>query len=314
MPSIKRGLNHLLHNRAQFCDSIVKNFLGFLPDKLYLSLRYRCKMGHWINWKNPKTFTEKLQWLKVYNYKPEYTKMVDKLAAKDYVASRIGEEYIIPTLGVWDRVEDIDWDSLPDQFVLKTTHGGGGGGVVVCSDKTHFDKAKAIKKLQTSMHSNAGKTYRERPYLNVPRKIIAEKFMDERTAKVNTKNSDLPDYKFFCFNGKVKCFKIDFGRFVDHHANYYSPEGKLLPFGEKGLEPDSNHIEIIPENLDKMIVIAEKLSDGFKFLRVDLYNVKGKIYFGELTFYPAAGMGAFVPEEWDEKLGGMLNLDNHNVH
>lgn len=314
MPSIKRGLNHLLHNRAQFCDSIVKNFLGFLPDKLYLSLRYRCKMGHWINWKNPKTFTEKLQWLKVYNYKPEYTKMVDKLAAKDYVASRIGEEYIIPTLGVWDKVEDIDWDSLPDQFVLKTTHGGGGCGVVVCSDKTHFDKAKAIEKLQTSMHSNAGKTYREKPYLNVPRKIIAEKFMDERTAKVNTKNSDLPDYKFFCFNGKVKCFKIDFGRFVDHHANYYSPEGKLLPFGEKGLEPDSNHIEIIPENLDKMIVIAEKLSDGFKFLRVDLYNVKGKIYFGELTFYPAAGMGAFVPEEWDEKLGGMLNLDNHNVH
>lgn len=314
MPSINRGINYLLHNRAHFCDSIVKNYLEFLPDKLYLSLRYRCKMGHWIDWKNPKTFTEKLQWLKVYDYKPEYTKMVDKLAAKDYVASRLGEEYIIPTLGVWDRVEDIDWDSLPDQFVLKTTHGGGGGGVVVCSDKTHFDKAKAIKKLRTSMHSNAGKTYRERPYLNVPRKIIAEKFMAERTAKVNTKNSDLPDYKFFCFNGKVKCFKIDFGRFVDHHANYYSPEGKLLPFGEKGLEPDPNHIEIIPENLDKMIVIAEKLSDGFKFLRVDLYNVKGKIYFGELTFYPAAGMGAFVPEEWDEKLGGMLNLDNHNVH
>lgn len=314
MPSIKRGLNHLLHNRAQFCDSIVKNFLGFLPDKLYLSLRYRCQMGHWINWKNPKTFTEKLQWLKVYDYKPEYTKMVDKLAVKDYVASRIGEEYIIPTLGVWDRVEDIDWDSLSDQFVLKTTHGGGGGGVVVCSDKTHFDKAKAIKKLLTSMHSNAGKTYRERPYLNVPRKIIAEKFMAERTAKVNTKNSDLPDYKFFCFNGKVKCFKIDFGRFVEHHANYYSPKGKLLPFGEKGLEPDPNHIEIMPENLNDMISIAEKLSKGFKFLRVDLYNVKGKIYFGELTFYPAAGMGAFIPEEWDEKLGGMLNLDNHHVH
>lgn len=298
----------------KFCLAILTHFGTWIPDALYLRIMFRLKMGYSLNLKKPKTFNEKLQWLKVYDYKPEYTKMVDKLAAKDYVASRIGEEYIIPTLGVWDRVEDIDWDSLPDQFVLKTTHGGGGGGVVVCSDKTHFDKAKAIKKLQTSMHSNAGKTYRERPYLNVPRKIIAEKFMAERTAKVNIKNSDLPDYKFFCFNGKVKCFKIDFGRFVDHHANYYSPEGKLLPFGEKGLEPDSNHIEIIPENLDKMIVIAEKLSDGFKFLRVDLYNVKGKIYFGELTFYPAAGMGAFVPEEWDEKLGGMLNLDNHNVH
>ena len=254
-------------------------------------------MGHWINWNNPKTFTEKLQWLKVYDYKPEYTKMVDKLAAKDYVASRIGEEYIIPTLGVWDKVEDIDWDSLPDQFVLKTTHGGGGCGVVVCSDKTHFDKAKAIEKLQTSMHSNAGKTYREKPYLNVPRKIIAEKFMAESNVIENTKPSDLQDYKFFCFNGNVKCFKIDFGRFVEHHANYYSPEGKLLPFGEKGLEPDPNHVEIMPVNLNNMITIAEKLSGGFKFLRVDLYNVKGKIYFGELTFYPASGMGAFVPED-----------------
>lgn len=119
---------------------------------------------------------------------------------------------------------------------------------------------------------------------------------------------ELKDYKFFCFNGKVKCFKIDFGRFVEHHANYYSPEGKLLPFGEKGLEQDPNHIEIIPENLDKMITIAEKLSDGFKFLRVDLYNIKEEIYFGELTFYPASGMGAFTPNKWDYKLGKMLNL------
>ena len=119
---------------------------------------------------------------------------------------------------------------------------------------------------------------------------------------------DLKDYKFFCFNGKVKCFKIDFGRFVEHHANYYSPAGQLLPFGEKAFEPDPNHIEIMPENLNEMISIVEKLSEGFKFLRVDLYNVKGKIYFGELTFYPASGMGAFVPEEWDEKLGSLLNV------
>lgn len=449
MPSIKNGVEYLLHNRAQFCDSIVKNFLGFLPDKLYLSLRYRCQMGHWINWKNPKTFTEKLQWLKVYDYKPEYTQMVDKLAAKDYVAERIGQEYIIPTLGVWDRVEDIDWDSLPDQFVLKTTHGGGGCGVVVCPNKANLDKAMAIKKLQISMHSNAGNTYREKPYLNVPRKIIAEKFIAVHKPKQNNKVADLPDYKFFCFNGepkflyisdspnhelaflntdwskaefgrsdykpltnippkpenldemldiarklskgkahvrvdlynvnkhiyfgeltfytgagfipftpkeydkvlgemlklpsggvkfcirnneiikidqdnsfedlkdykffcfngKVKCFKIDFGRFVEHHANYYSPEGKLLPFGEKGLEPDPNHIEIMPENLNEMISIAEQLSNGFKFLRVDLYNIKGKIFFGELTFYPAAGMLPFVPEKWDDKLGKYLIIE-----
>lgn len=456
MFSIKKGVEYLLHNRAQFCDSIVKNFFGFLPDKLYLSLRYRCQMGHWINWRNPKTFTEKLQWLKVYDYKPEYTLMVDKLAAKDYVAERIGQEYIIPTLGVWDRVEDIDWDSLPNQFVLKTTHGGGGCGVVVCPNKANLNKAMAIKKLQISMQSNAGNTYREKPYLNVPRKIIAEKFIAVHKPKQNDKVADLPDYKFFCFdgephycqairdrhsketidfydmewnhmpfvglnpvakngiapvarpvhletmkdicrklskdikfsridlyvindkeyfgkitfypaagfgeftpadwnerlgklinlegnpigggeflisnneivkieqdnsfedlkdykffcfNGKVKCFKIDFGRFVEHHANYYSPEGKLLPFGEKGLEPDPNHIEIMPENLNEMISIAEQLSNGFKFLRVDLYNIKAKIYFGELTFYPAAGMLPFVPEKWDDKLGKYLIVE-----
>ena len=448
MVSIKRGIHYLIYNRLLFCDSLVKIFFSFLPDKQYLSLRYRCQMGHWIDWKNPKTFTEKLQWLKVYDYKPEYTQMVDKLAAKEYVAARIGEEYIIPTLGVWDRVEDIDWDSLPEQFVLKTTHGGGGCGVVVCSDKAKFDKAKAIKKLEASMRTNAGQTYRERPYLNVPRKIIAEKFMAERKTDGKPVDKDLPDYKFFCFNGepkflyvsdspnheliflntdwtvasfgrkdykplknippkpdnldemlivarnlsigvshvrvdlynveghvyfgeltfytgagfipfdpqsadmvlgemlklpsggvifkveitnnkcvdienrnsfedlkdykffcfggKVKCFKIDFGRFVEHHANYYSPQGKLLPFGEKGLEPDPNHVEVMPENLDEMIRIAEELSQNFKFLRVDLYNIKGKIYFGELTFYPAAGMGAFVPEEWNMKLGNLI--------
>lgn len=448
MPSISRAIKYLLHNPVQFVDSCVKN-LGFLfSDKVYLSLRYRCQMGHWIDWKHPKTFTEKLQWLKIYDYKPEYTQMVDKLAAKDYVAARIGEKYIIPTLGVWDKVEEIDWDALPDQFVLKTTHGGGSCGVVVCTDKSQLDKEKAIKKLETSMQTNAGETYRERPYLNVPRKIIAEKFIAERKLSTSLQHNELPDYKFFCFNGepkflyvsdspnhelaflntdwtlapfgrkdykplqnippkpenldemldiarrlshgkahirvdlynvgghvyfgeltfytgaglipftpeeydkvlgdmlklptggvkilikdnkiiedteigpfeelkdykffcfggKVKCFKIDFGRFVEHHANYYSPEGDLLPFGEKGLEPDPAHEEIMPNNLKDMISVAEKLSEGFKFLRVDLYNVKGNIYFGELTFYPAAGMGAFVPEVWDGKLGDMLGL------
>ena len=301
-------LTRLFKEPWHYIFIIVYHTRALWPDKLYLSLIYRSKMGHWIDWKNPKSFTEKLQWLKVYDYKPEYTNMVDKLAAKDYVATRIGEQYIIPTLGVWDRVEDIDWNSLPDQFVLKTTHGGGGCGVVVCSDNTHFDKAKAIKKLQTSMHSNAGKTYREKPYLNVPRKIIAEKFIVDDNVRETCGTADLRDYKFFCFNGRVKCFKIDFGRFVEHHANYYSPEGKLLPFGEKGLEPDPSHIEVMPNNLSRMIDIAQKLSNGFKFLRVDLYNVNENIYFGELTFYPAAGIGSFAPEKWDKTIGSWLNI------
>lgn len=278
-------------------------------DALYLKVLFFFEMrGKILHLKNPKSFNEKLQWLKIYDYKPEYTKLVDKLAVKNYVESRVGDEYIIPTLAVWDSVYDIDWDSLPNQFVLKTTHGGGGCGVIVCSDKTKFDKIKAKNKLKKSMRTNAGQTYREKPYLSVPRKIIAEKYIADQVISNSENSADLRDYKFFCFNGKVKFFKIDFGRFVEHHANYYSPNGDLLPFGEVSCKPDPNHVENMPSNLSEMIRLAETLSANYKFLRVDLYNVNGKIYFGELTFYPAAGMGAFIPEEWDEKLGNMLAL------
>lgn len=278
-------------------------------DALYLKVLFFFEMrGKILHLKNPKSFNEKLQWLKIYDYKPEYTKLVDKLAVKNYVESRVGDEYIIPTLAVWDSVADIDWDSLPNQFVLKTTHGGGGCGVIVCSDKTKLDKIKAKNKLKKSMRTNAGQTYREKPYLSVPRKIIAEKYIADQVIGNSEHSADLRDYKFFCFNGKVKFFKIDFGRFVEHHANYYSPNGDLLPFGEVAYKPDPNRVENMPSNLSEMIRLAETLSANYKFLRVDLYNVNGKIYFGELTFYPAAGMGAFIPEEWDEKLGNMLAL------
>lgn len=301
MPSINRAINYLLHNRKQFLDSCIKN-LGFVfPDKLYLTLRYRCLMGRWIDWNNPKAFTEKIQWLKLYDYKPEYVEIVDKLRVKDIVKSKIGGKYVIPTLAVWDSVENVNIDTLPSQFVLKTTHGGGGTGVVVCPDKLKFNKSDAFKKLSHSMSSVVGKEFREKPYYNVPRRIIAEQY-------ISTSEYDLKDYKFFCFNGKVKFFKVDFGRFVEHHANYYSTCGELLPFGERGLEPDCNHVEIMPSNLDEMIRIAEVLSEGYKYLRVDLYNVDGKIYFGELTLYPGGGMIPYTSTVWDEKIGSYLNL------
>lgn len=278
-------------------------------DALYLKILYFFEMrGKKLHLKNPKSFNEKLQWLKIYDYKPEYSTLVDKLAVKSYVESCIGNKHIIPTLAVWDSVEEIDWNSLPNQFVLKTTHGGGGCGVIVCTDKTNFDRIKAINKLKRSLRTNIGQTYREKPYLNVPRKIIAEKYIAEHIINSNGAKVDLQDYKFFCFNGKVKFFKIDFGRFVEHHANYYSPNGDLLPFGEVVCKPDPNHVENMPTNLSEMIRLAETLSANYKFLRVDLYNVNGKIYFGELTFYPAAGMGAFIPKEWDEKIGDFLTL------
>ncbi|MCM1450213.1 MAG: hypothetical protein NC082_07710 [Clostridiales bacterium] len=259
-------------------------------------------MGHWIDWKNPKTFTEKIQWLKLYDRKPEYTRMVDKAAVKEYVANIIGDKYIIPTLGIWDNYDDIDFDALPNKFVLKTTHGGGSGGVVICNDKFGFDHIVARTKITQSLHSNIYDRYREWPYKYVPRRVIAEKYLDIPDKK------DLKDYKFFCFNGKPQFLKVDFDRFIDHHANYYDMKWNLLPFGEADLPPVESHIELCPPNFSEMVDLATNLSTGHKFLRVDLYNIAGKIYFGELTFYPASGMGHFTPNSADSEISRFLNI------
>lgn len=306
MSSISKGINYLLHDRAHFCDSIVKNYFGWLPDKLYLSLRYRFTMGHWIDWKNPKTFTEKIQWLKIYNRKPEYTTMVDKYAVKQYVVDRIGEEYVIPTLGVWNKPEDIDWDSLPDRFVLKTTHGGGGGGVVICKDKSTFDRASAVAKLNGSLASDIYSNFREWPYKNVHRRIIAEKFIaPQKSAAPN----DLPDYKFFCFNSEPKYCQVIRDRHTEETIDFYDMDWNhqefvgLNPVARNGLTPVAR-----PEHLDKMAEICRELSVDIPFVRVDLYVVDDKEYFGELTFFPASGFGRWLPEGTDEKIGSCLDL------
>lgn len=281
---------------------LLRKFSGCFSDELYLKILFRLKMGYPLNLRSPRTFNEKLQWLKLYNRKPEYTQMVDKYAVKEYVAKLIGEEYIIPTLGVWDRVEDIDFDTLPNQFVLKTTHGGGGGGVVVCKDKSNFDFKAAKIKLQKSMNSDIYRNFREWPYKHVQKRIIAEKFM------VDESGVELKDYKFFCFNGEVKCFKVDFDRFIAHRANYYDRNACLLPFGEVDCCPDFSRQLALPDNLKEMCYLAEKIADGHPFIRVDLYNINRKIYFGEITFFPAAGLGRLEPEEWDYTTGGWIKL------
>lgn len=276
------------------------------PDKLYLSIIYRAKMGHWINWNNPKTFTEKIQWLKIYNRKPEYTTMVDKHAVKQYVAGCIGEEYIIPTLGVWDKPEDIEWDSLPNKFVLKTTHGGGGCGVVICNDKQKFNKAKAIAKLNQSLQSDIYWRFREWPYKNVPKKIIAEKFMAPvKSAAIN----DLSDYKFFCFNGEPMYCQVIRDRHTKETIDFYDMEWNhqefvgLNPVARAGLTPVAR-----PKHLDVLISICRKLAKDIPFVRVDLYVIDDKEYFGELTFYPASGFGVFTPDIWQENLGDIFKL------
>lgn len=272
----------------------------FVPDKWYVKLEYRCLLGKRLDLKHPKTFNEKLQWLKIYDRRPEYTTMVDKYAVKQYVADRIGKQYVIPTLGVWDRPEQIEWDSLPDKFVLKCTHNS--GGLVICKDKKKLDKDAAIKKLSDALERDYYLASREWPYKNVSRRIIAEQFMEDATI------GDLRDYKFFCFNGKVRVFKIDFDRQTDHKANYFDRNGKLLPYGEKVCPPQKDKQLEIPQNFEEMIKVAEKLSEALPFGRIDFYNVNGKIFFGEITLFPAGGGGAFTDEKFDYELGGYIQL------
>ncbi len=254
-----------------------------------------------MSFRNPETFNEKLQWLKLYNRRPEYTMMVDKYLVRDYIAKEIGEEYLIPLLGVWDNPDDIDFDALPNQFVLKCNHNSG-TGMCICKDKSKLNVEQVLSELHKGYKEDYYVMNREWPYKNVPRKIIAEKYM------VDKGTAELRDYKFFCFGGVCKCMKVDFDRFVEHRANYYNPQGNLLDLGETICPPDKQKNIVLPTNMDKMIVLAEKLSQGIPFLRVDFYDVNGQIYFGELTFYPASGFGAFTDDEWDVELGKWIEL------
>lgn len=297
-------IKNFKRNKTAFLASILRriSFL-FKNDEIYLKLLYLFELHQWPNLKHPKTFNEKLQWLKLHDRRPEYTTMVDKNAVKGYVANIIGGEHIIPTLGVWDAFDKIDFTQLPNEFVLKTTHGGGGMEVVICKDKKRFDTRRAKRILEKSLHSSLYPMFREWPYKNVPKRIIAETFI-----KSDTVNGDLYDFKFFCFNGKVKFFKIDFGRYTEHHANYYDANGNLLPFGEAALCPMPEVDIQMPPTLMEMVKYAEKISREHRFLRVDFYTVNGKVYFGETTFFPASGLGRIIPDGWDEKIGSWLKL------
>lgn len=260
-------------------------------------------MGAKLNIDAPRTFCEKIHWLKLYNRRPEYTFMVDKFEVKKYVANIIGEQYIISTLGVWNNIKDIDFDSLPDKFVIKTTHDGGAFGVVICKDKKQFDIQKAKKQLDKSLKRNNFLVSREWAYKNVVPRIIAESLLE------NSNNEDLIDYKFYCFNGDVKYCQVIKNRTSKETIDFYDMDWNhqtfigLNPMATNSLQP----IEM-PKNYMKMIEIAKQLSADIPFVRIDLYNIDGVIYFGEMTFYPSGGFGVFKPLEWNEKLGSMIKL------
>ena len=282
-----------------------KNFFKWIPDEKYIKIKYKLEMNQKFNLKEPRTFNEKLQWLKLYDRKPEYTKMVDKYEAKKYVADIIGEEYIIPTLGVWDKFEDIDFTKLPNQFVLKPTHAS--GNVFICKDKEKINYKQLRKMINKWLKRDYYLVHREWPYKNIKPKIIAEQYM------VDDSGMKLKDYKFFCFNGIAQTILVCSNRNGSFkNTNFYDINWNLQPFTREKHKNSNEQIKK-PKNLDEMITVAEKLSKDIPFVRVDLYEINGKVYFGELTFYPSSGFEGFEPEEWDKKLGDMLELPTKNI-
>lgn len=268
-------------------------------DKLYLKLYFRLFMGESLDLENPVTFNQKIQWLKLHNTNPEYTKMVDKYAVREIIKKEIGEKYLIPLLGVWDRFEEIDFTSLPDQFVLKPTNDS--GSVIICKDKTTFNIDKARKKINKALKRNYFYGGREHPYKNVKPRIICEKYM------VDESGTELKDYKFFCFSGEPKILFVASNRSIDVRFDFYDMELNRLNFTTGKHSFSKNSIKKI-ESFDEMVRIAKKLSGNIPHVRVDLYNINGKVFFGEFTFHHNGGVVPFHPKEWDKTLGDLIKL------
>jgi len=273
-----------------------KGFFKNVSDEKHLRRLYKIRVGKKLNISNPQTFNEKLQWLKLYDRKDIYTTMVDKYEVKKYVSDIIGEQYIIPTLGIYERFDDIIFDDLPNQFVIKCTHDS--GGVFVVKDKNNIDLKKIKKFINKHLKKNYYYPCREWPYKNVVPRILVEKYM----------KSDLNDYKFFCFNGKPKYCLVCSERNIKLKETFFDLNWNIVPFKRKDYSVDNKIIR--PEKLDLMIELAKKLSCNVPFLRVDFYEIDGVVYFGELTFYPANGLSRFDPDEWDYKLGQLIELSD----
>ncbi len=271
-----------------------------LSDKSFIKKLYKERMGKKINLSNPKTFCEKQNWLKLYDRKPIYTVMVDKYLARKFVAERIGEEYLVPLLGVWDNADDINFSVLPDKFVLKCNHNS---DVTICTDKSTLDVEKVKNKLNEQLKRDYYLSKREWPYKNIPRKIICEKFME------NTNGENLVDYKLFCFNGVPKIVMVNSNRFGEGgvKVDMYDMQWNHIDM-QDGHYPNAGDIFTKPDCFDKMCKFAEILSDGTSALRVDFNYWDKKLYFGELTFFHSAGLESFMPEKWDEVLGSWVNL------
>lgn len=283
-----------------FIFKLDKYLFHCLPDKYFLKASYFLAIRKELNIKDPKSFNEKLQWLKLYDRKPEYTNLVDKYVVREYIANTIGEEYLIPLLGVWDKFEDIDFEKLPNQFVLKTTHDS--GSVLICKDKATFDFGEANKKVNRNLKRNFYYSGREYCYKNVKPRIICEKFM------INDTGEEIKDYKFLCFDGNVKCSFVCLNRYSKNGLNvdFYDIDWKPMPF-ERHYSTSGTFTKI-PINYNKMIEFSKKFSKNIPFIRLDFYEINGNLYMGEFTLYPGSGYEEFTPESFDDLLGSWIIL------
>lgn len=284
-------------------EYILKRIWFLFPDELYLKIIYFLKMGRKLNLDDPRTMNEKLQWLKLHNRKPEYTTMVDKILVKEYVSEKIGPQYVAPLLGVWDKVEDIDFESLPRQFVLKANHSGDNKGVVICPDKPSLDVKKARRNLRKSLKLDIYKVYREWPYKNVRKRFFAEEYLGK----------DLVDYKFYCFDGYADSVLVCIDRQIgDPKFYFFDKDWNLKRYNQRGKAAPADFTLPKPEGVDEMFGLASRLSEGLPFARVDFYNVNGRIYFGEITFYPSGGFDPKRLPEADLLFGSMIDLSKVN--
>lgn len=298
---ISAGIRYLTNSDYKFKIDSARGKYNDMPDREYLERRFRAELGKSLDLDNPRTFNEKLQWLKLYNRKPEYTMMVDKYKVREYIARTLGEEYLIPLLGVWDDPDEIDFDALPNQFVLKCNHNSG-LGMCICKDKSKLDIPKVKAELRKGLKENYYIRHREWPYKDVPRKIIAEKYLTN-----DGDESELSDYKVLCFNGKAKLIEIHRGRFSKYHTqDFYDTEWNKTAFEQPGISLSDENMER-PPFADKMLELSEKLAEGIPHVRIDWYYTGGGLKFGEITFYDGAGFDGFIDNQ-DEIIGSWITL------
>ena len=309
MSKANKLLTHIKNPYFVLYAILPRKVLNVMPDKMYLKLAFHAKSGYKLNLKAPKTFNEKLQWIKLFDRKTIYQTMVDKYEVKKYVASLIGEEYIIPTYGLWERFEDIDFDALPDQFVLKCTHDS--GGLVICKEKKHLDYEKTKEKIKRSLNNNYYYFGREWPYKHVQPRIIAEKYMEDKNS------TELRDYKVLCFNGEPKLIELHQGRFTERQTqDFYDTNWEKTDITQCGL----SHYQITtdayprPDTLEKMLELSRILSKGIPHVRVDWYSVGDKLFFGELTFFDGSGFDPWDRMEDDLLLGSWITLPEKTIN